>query len=225
MEVSITLSANAGICISVGNDAIWVDALHNKKVPGFSSVAPDLMADIMKSQNFPAPKAICFTHDHPDHYSANLLETAQKQYPLTQTIVPWNTNADHWRVGNMEITGYKLPHDGDRYAELLHYGFLIAVNDKNILIPGDCRLCDPELLRFVDGRNIDLALLNFPWYTLKKARAFVAEHIKPQFTVLYHLPFAKDDCNSYTKIAEISTKNEANAFLLTKPLQKIVLDI
>ena len=225
MEISITLSANAGVCICAGNTAIWVDALHSRKVPGFSSVTPELFANIMKSEKFPAPKAICVTHDHPDHFSADLLDEALKHYASAELILPWTTDADSWCIGNMQITCCKLPHDGDRYADLPHYGFLICVEGKNILIPGDCRLCDPALVTFVGGRTIDLALLNFPWYTLKKARAYVAEHLQPHYTVLYHLPFTIDDCNGYQAVAEKATKGEANTFLLMQPLQQLKLDI
>lgn len=225
MEVSITLSANAGVCICVGNDAIWVDALHNKKVPGFSSVTPELFSEIMNPDRFTAPKAFCFTHGHPDHYSKEMTEIALSRYPDSELILPWESNANCWCIGDIKLTRSRLPHDGDRYAELPHYGFLISVHGKNILIPGDCRLCDPELLRFVDGRNIDLALLNFPWYTLKKARTFVADQLKPRFAILYHLPFVKDDCNGYAEIAANAAKYEGNTFLLTNPLQQIILDI
>ena len=38
----VTLSANAGIALSFGGLRVWVDALHDQKIPGFSTVTPDL---------------------------------------------------------------------------------------------------------------------------------------------------------------------------------------
>ena len=224
MEITVTLSANAGVCICAGNDTVWVDALHSIKLPGFSCISPELFNALMGADKFPAPKAICFTHNHPDHYSAGMVDEALKQYQTAKLILPWTCDADSWRIGNMVITCCKLPHDGDKYANLPHYGYLISVEGKNILIPGDCRLCDPTLLEFVNRRAIDLALLNFPWYTLKKAHAFVAEQLQPRCTVLYHLPFTKDDCNGYRAVAEKTIQAETNAFLLIEPLQQLTLD-
>ena len=48
-KIKITLSANAGVCVEICGKRIWVDALHDTKVPGFSTLdaARQAMAKIL----------------------------------------------------------------------------------------------------------------------------------------------------------------------------------
>ena len=69
MEVTVTLSANAGVVIQCGGYRIWVDALHDQKVDGFSAVDSKLQMDMLKCPAFSDPQYICYTHCHPDHFS------------------------------------------------------------------------------------------------------------------------------------------------------------
>lgn len=38
MSIRVTLSANAGVAIEIGGIRIWVDALHDVQVLGFSTL-------------------------------------------------------------------------------------------------------------------------------------------------------------------------------------------
>ena len=125
-------------------------------------------------------------------------------------------------LGDLQLRFIKLPHDGVQYEGCLHYGILITAGNKHILLPGDCRLSEQKLLQAIDGIEVDLALLNFPWMTLAKARSFVKEHLRPRNLILYHLPFEKDDVNGYLSSAQ-RFANEAK--LLYEPVQEIVLEI
>ena len=57
MKISVTLSANAGVVIEVAGCKIWVDAVHNQHVPGFSSVNEDLFLRLLESSAFAKPAA------------------------------------------------------------------------------------------------------------------------------------------------------------------------
>lgn len=38
MAIRVTLSANAGVSVELGGVRIWIDALHDTRVPGFSTL-------------------------------------------------------------------------------------------------------------------------------------------------------------------------------------------
>jgi len=224
-DVQVTLSANAGISIRIGKHRIWVDALHKDKQPGFSAVTDALYQQILRSDAFKAPDYICITHCHPDHYSESMVQEAAELWPSARLCLP----AQEGTVEDADLTleFIRLPHEGAQYADVLHYGILIRVAGKHILIPGDCETASPALAQAVVDRDIDLAILNFPWVTLSKGRDFLARTMKPKHILLYHLPFAQDDVNGFLKSAQRNAQllAQMDVRLLCKPLQTETVNI
>lgn len=236
MKISVTLSANAGVAIDFGGHRVWVDALHNQKVDGFSAVCPSLQKQMMRSPAFSDPGCICYTHCHPDHFSRELTAEAKTLWPNTKLYLPENMFPEQilvqgqsvsYREGNLTLHFIRLPHEGAQYAGCIHYGILLSLAGKNVLIPGDCQVAADALARAVKDIPIDLALLNFPWATLKKGHSFVREALRPKQTLLYHLPFEADDINGFRQAAEkaLTRENSGDMHLLWNPLQTIDLDI
>lgn len=225
MEVCVTLSANAGISVQIGKHRIWVDVLHEEKQPGFSAVSPSLYQQVLQSAAFAAPDYICVTHCHPDHYSKTMLENAKKLWPNAQLCLP---KQDAYKVKNGELTleFIRLPHEGAQYADVLHYGVVIGLGEKNILIAGDCETASPALMEAVGDRSIDLAILNFPWATLSKGRAFLTQKLKPKHIILCHLPFEEDDVGGFRESARRNAQLlDLDVRLLTEPLQMEIVNI
>lgn len=224
-EVQVTLSANAGVSIQIGKHRIWVDALHEEKQPGFSAVTPELYQKILRSDLFCFPDYICVTHCHPDHYSAAMLNDAKKRWPNAQLCLPGNEAT----VGTKDLTleFIPLPHEGAQYADVLHYGILICAEGKHILIAGDCETASPVLAEAVGERQIDLAILNFPWVTLSKGRAFLTQRLKPKHILLCHLPFEEDDENGFRASAQRNAQllKDLDVRLLSEPLQMQIVNI
>lgn len=236
MKISVTLSANAGVAINFDGHRVWVDALHNQKVDGFSAVCPSLQKQMMRSLAFSDPGCICYTHCHPDHFSEELTASAKALWPeatlylpeqiFQEQILVQGQLANH-REGQLNLHFFRLPHEGAQYAGCVHYGILLSLEEKHILIPGDCQVAADALARAVKDIPIDLALLNFPWATLKKGHSFVREVLRPKQTLLYHLPFEADDINGFRQAAEkaLTRENSGDMHLLWNPLQTIDLDI
>ena len=236
MKVRITLSANAGVAIHMGGHRIWVDALHTMKQPGFSAVDPSLQREMLRCEAFEKPDLILCTHCHPDHFSKPLFKTASKLWPNAKVLLPERHYDDQtliadgefvYACGSLSLRFVRLPHEGQQYADCVHYGILITAGDKTVLIPGDCATAAEELRNAIEGQRIDLALLNFPWLTLKRGQSFVDEVIAPSQIVLYHLPFERDDTCGYREAAKKATekRQKKDALLLCDPLQTIELDI
>ena len=226
---SVTLTANAGVILERNGHVIWVDALHTEQIPGFSTVSPTLWNQMRDT--LPPPELLCFTHCHPDHYSFHLASKARTVWPSAKFILPRRDFDDQILVtgeevrlsdGRMTLRFLRLPHDGPDYQDVPHYGLLLSDEMSNILIAGDCETASTSLLKWLGDLSIDLAILNFPWITLRKGRHCLENVLRPRHLLLCHLPFAEDDINGYLNAAfrAAKTVDLPDVRLLTCPLQR-----
>lgn len=230
---SVTLSANAGICLELDGKPIWIDAVHRHKVEGFSTVSPELWARMCADGSpFRSPELLIFTHRHPDHYSHTLIAEALSRWPQVRVISP----VDEFRgqlvlhgarqdahIGTLELRFFALPHERELYRDTPNYGILISNGAHTILLAGDSEVAAPQLAEAVAGRRIDLAILNFPWLCLQKGRRFLEQTLRPEHLLLFHLPFACDDTQGYRKAAAFLARRAtqpADIRLLLEPMQQ-----
>lgn len=232
----VTLSANAGVALSFGGLRIWVDALHGEKVPGFSTVTPELWAAMRTHPAFAAPDLLFFTHCHPDHFSQPMTREALALWPQAKIVLPESRfpgqalltgRRERVRLPDLTLDFIRLTHEGPRYADKPHYGCILESRGFRVLITGDCKLCAPELAEFLreDG-PVDLAILDFPWLTLPRGRRFVQEHIRPKTLLVCHLPFSGDDIYGYRAAAlkSVPLLEGTDVRLLSKPFQQEILE-
>lgn len=228
---TVALSANAGVSITLGNLRLWIDALHRTHTAEYSSLTPALWTQMQQHPAFAAPDYIIYTHRHPDHYSRTLTQEAKQLWPQAKVILPEAEFDDQLLLSGGSIRfedrgiGFhfmRLPHQGEQYASVPHYGVILSSGDFRILIAGDCRVCSTELARRLESTQISLAILDFPWLTTRGGRKFVEEHIAPKHLFICHLPFAEDDRSGYRLAAEKSTSllpSVPDIRLLESPLQ------
>ena len=230
-NITVTLSANAGIAIRIAGKRIWVDALHSRKAAGFSTVSPALLEKVLEDPAFQTPDAICYTHCHWDHFSREQTKLALARWPEAQVFLPERHfpgqflpegQQPEFSLGDVTLRFLRLPHEGIQYADTVHYGLLILSSEGNVLVSGDCRVAAPELLQALDGVELEAAILDFPWLTLNRGRAFV-ERLQAKQILLYHLPFPEDDVNGYRQSAAKAAERwpRGNASLLWEPLQTV----
>lgn len=232
-NITVTLSANAGVCVDIGGKRIWVDALHSKKVPGFSTVSPELLERLLKEPSFENPDAICYTHCHPDHFSREQTRMALGKWPAAKVFLPQQQfdgqelvegENPEFILGDVKLRFLRLPHEGAQYANVSHYGLLILSSHGNVLLTGDCAVAAPQLQQAVAGITVDVAILDFPWLTLNKGRTAL-ESLQAKQILLNHLPFPEDDANGFLGSAEkaVNRWEKGNVKLLCKPLQTEIL--
>lgn len=232
---TVTLTANAGCVVRLGSRLLLVDALHDRKVDGFSTVTPALweqLAALVEEE----PNALVFTHTHYDHFSPKLTARAREIWPGARVILPeerlpgqrtLSAAREREYLPGVEILFARLPHQGKEYRDVAHYGLVIKSGDFRILFSGDCALAAPELADFVrDAGPIDVAVLPFPWVTTHPGRAFLEQEIRPRVVVVNHLPFGEDDRYGYRKAAArwAGEVRGAKVYLLQEPLETLSLD-
>ncbi len=207
----VTLSANAGVSLVMGQTRIWVDALHREKVPGFSALTPALWARLLEHPAFQPPDLLCFTHCHKDHYDRALVQQAHQLWPHAGLILPepaferqvlLDTPSADICFQGIDLHFFRLPHEGAAYAQTAHYGLLLSQDRFRILITGDCQIAAPALEEALAGQPVDLAVMDFPWLTLPRGRDFLRRVIRPRCLLVCHLPFQDDDRFGYRRAAE-----------------------
>lgn len=234
----MTLIANAGLLIRLGCRTILLDALHDRKVEGWSSVTPERLQRLIALLPEEGPDMIIFTHCHPDHYSQGLAEQAAERWPRAALLLPeQRLSVQQLVCGRLEniflpdltVRFAKVPHESDRYAGVPHYACMLEHDGLSLLFTGDAKLCAPELSDFVEKcGNPDVFTATFPWITLRRGRKFIQEKIHPAYVVIDHLPFAEDDIHRYRaaarKAADSWTEPGSEILLLTEPFRTVTID-
>lgn len=123
--------------------------------------------------------------------------------------------------GGLTIRFLRLPHESAAYAAVPHYGLLISDGTFRVLIAGDCEVASPLLARRLNNVPVDLAILDFPWLTLRKGRQFVETVLRPSHLLICHLPFPENDVNGYADAVRQAMKLSElpDIRILSHPLQ------
>ncbi len=226
----ITLSANAGLSIQTAGSNILVDAFHDEKVNEFSTITTDIYEGMKQMPEFTEPDILIFTHKHRDHYSRRMTDEmlAGRDIPV---IFPEEMDVPGIHVTGKageetEIRFFQLPHDGTGYEHIKQYALLIENEEGRILVGGDTKVGCREMDYLVMNRDIDVAILDFPWTTLKSGRDAICEFVQPKYLAVVHLPFEDDDFSGFrpaTKkgVADIkdSIGYSLDVRIMSEPLQ------
>lgn len=227
----ITLIANSGVMIECNGAKVFSDALHRRKTVNFSTVDENRQRHMISSPEFHNADAMIFTHKHADHYSHFLISQTMKLTPGIKLISPVNEFASqtvlegaqqHIDLGKFSADFIKLKHDGAQYADIPNYGYLLDFGGFTVFNTGDSMLCEEHLPDFLQGKKVDLALMNFPWLTLRKGREFIEQYIKPRHLMFFHIPFEQDNISGFREACFKSLplmSGISDVRLLTEPFQ------
>lgn len=219
-EDYVRLTANAGALIVCGGKKILLDALHRKQTR-FSGVDEGLAGTIIRGEEeFSGIDCMLVTHDHPDHYEENLTRAFLAHHPETTVLTPTALSGE--RVfhltgpegecvfDHVKIRYRRLVHDGEEYAGIVNYGFVVTAGKRTMLMLGDATFDGDSIGKLVGNDRIDTAFLNFPFVTLLRGKRIVREVIRPRQTVIFHLPFVEDDVERYLETTRYIVKKDGD---------------
>lgn len=228
--ISVTLTANAGVILRTQGLAMAVDAFHDRSVPPFSRVSPGLMDALEAAGQLDGLDLILATHIHDDHFSPEVTRRAMAASPAARFAAPEPVfpgqlliagPAAHLRQPGATLDLRRLVHEGPEYRDVPLYGLALTVGTRRLLLPGDST-DHAGLLSLMDGQETDTAILNFPWVTLGKNRAFVDQVLRPKHLLLCHLPFPADDVYGYIPATMRSVeklRNVPDVRVMVQPMQ------
>ena len=223
--MTITCTVNAGLSIACGSLKLLVDPFPTERVGVFSSLAGDMLAQALDAPAFQAPDLVFITHTHRDHYNAAVMQRFLTRWPAARIIMPDNPfpqglllNAPctlRWNGARLRF--FPLTHQGAEYAGTAHFGLLLTVDGMTLLLVGDGVVADESLA----GEMVDIAVLPFPWVSLRRGVTFVDQVIRPKHILVNHLPLPASDVFHYAESAarhsaQISCTSDVqlmNAFL------------
>ena len=232
-QITVALSANAGLSVTINKTRIWIDALPGPTDAGYSCVSDSLWEKMCLSDAFRDPDLICFTHCHKDHFSPLLTAKARGRFPHVPLVLPEQAYADSYLLsGHMVSVPFKdltlkfvrTIHEGEKYADVPHYAVLITAGGRTVLAAGDTQTAGNSLVSFLEAHEIkiDTAILPFPWITLSRGRDCIREDIRPGHLLVCHVPFPEDDINRYREAVSRSLtecRDPADIRILERPLQ------
>ena len=198
----------------MGSTTILIDALPKSKY--YANPSDTLTARIMNGiPPFEGVDYVLVTHDHPDHFNAELISRFLLNHPAAQFIASSGTcsklNGDSItgkdlsgldlelgehqtiRGGGADIVVLRLSHGAD--AGISNLAYVVRSNGYTFVHVGDARLSDnEEYLRRLDWKSYDVDLLFIEFFDHSdETRDIIEKMIKPNYVVLMHIPPGEED--------------------------------
>ena len=207
--MTITCTVNAGLSIACGSRKLLVDPFPTGRVGVFSSLTEDMLAQALDTPAFQSPDLVFITHTHRDHYNAAVMQRFLARWPAARIIMPDNPfprglllNAPcTLRWNGAQLRFFPLTHPGAESAGTAHFGLLLTVDGMTLLLVGDGVVADESLAGILAGETVDVAVLPFPWVSLRRGVAFVDQVIRPKHILVNHLPLPASDVFHYAESA------------------------
>lgn len=212
--LEVTYIANEGFLISMGGTKLLIDALHKTK--NYASPSDTLAAKMIDAiPPFDNVDYVLVTHDHADHFSAEMVSRFLLNHPGAQFIassetcrkLAGNDAADRKRSGidlkmgrhravrgsKAEIVALRLDHSGSR--EISNLAFVVRSNGYTIVHVGDALLAhNEEYLRAFDWSRYTVDLLFIEYFDRSSpAQEIIENLIKPGHVVLMHIPAGEEE--------------------------------
>lgn len=179
---------NAGLYLEKNGFGLLVDGVE-RGAASFLPTPQRTMAEFRnRSSSYHNLQAFAFTHEHPDHYDAEMLASI----PFAGSdncFLPWRAGKESsFQAGPFAIRATAIPHMPFPGTIIHNYAFLINAGESgNILITGDSA-CDPQALSsFIGSFHITHCFLNHTYLSNENGRSWLSE-MNPDHLYLYHVP-------------------------------------
>ncbi len=174
-------TANAGVLLELDDVEILLDGVC-REVGCYPATPPEIRRALAAKP----PRAVLFTHTHPDHFDEEFAGGA---------VLP--NGGQHTRsVGAVRITALPTRHMGK--AEGLHQSFAVQ-GSRCLWFLGDA--APTELKKFAGFPRPDVLLVPYPYVSTPPALRLV-EALLPCQIVLLHLPPRETDPQGLWQIAQ-----------------------
>jgi L-ascorbate metabolism protein UlaG (beta-lactamase superfamily) len=234
--LKVTLIANAGILVEAGGVTVLVDGIHNEGGHPFSKVSPEDIQLMCKGTDiFANLDYLLFTHEHPDHFTPQIVQQYIQCRPVKGFFLPGEHNGSpelkllleelrkraipHWSLGlrpaetqqvvlddGLIVTVIGTRHMGPQYQAVRNDCFLLTLAGRNLLFTGDADPVPDYFAKAMEETAVDVVFVNPLFFNNAKGQEIINELFRPSDVVIYHLPFAQDDTMSFSAQVERDIK-------------------
>jgi len=213
--MKITKIINAGVLIEGANSKVIVDGLVDKEINLWEALSASEI-EKMKSENsiYENIDLLIITHEHEDHFSKDLtceflkihkntkLFTTKKVHELIKSSNLWEAKLDKqiisttpsYRtmafivINGVKITYTHLIHDGEEYENVNQLCIAVEIDGEKVLHLADAAPVKENFEKLPLVKDIDIALLNFPFVTTSFGLSMIRNYIQPKEIYILHLP-------------------------------------
>jgi L-ascorbate metabolism protein UlaG (beta-lactamase superfamily) len=212
--LEVTYIANEGFLVSMGSTKVLIDALPRSKY--YVNPSDSLVARMMNGiPPFDAIDYVLVTHDHPDHFNAEMMSRFLLNHPTAKLIASSETcskliedsiagsgrsgielaRGQHQTIRGekAEIVVLRLDHGAG--TDISNFAFVIRSHGYTFVHVGDARLSyNEEYLRTIDWDSYAVDLLFIEYFDhSSETREIIEKLIKPVHVVLMHIPEGGED--------------------------------
>lgn len=236
-----TLTANSGILVEAEERRFFVDALHHEGDYPFSKVPTQLLQRMNKGDNhFRNVDYIVFSHDHPDHYSPDVVLDYLKFNSVRRLILPRETKDSReerlrqylqekqvplWRLNlqrgekrtyrlekDIFLTAVGIRHMSDLFSHLDCCLLVLSIGKRHIVFLSDCDDGNELDYAFLRELPVTSAFVNPFFFNSTQGRRIITEFIQPKQLFLYHIPFAGEDRSAMRGLVKQAIRKYGSEF-------------
>lgn len=252
--IQATLLANAGILLCYGNTTMLVDGIYGREPHYFSNLKRGVWEQMLQGEApFESIDYLLFTHDHPDHFSAEMIVEFLRERPVKGVFLPDSPviresgldtflaerkipfvclsreagNAAYRVASGVTVRAIPTRHLDKKFQDVQHLCYLLTFGEKSLLFTADA---DYTQERFESIRRffpLRAAFINPLFFGALRHGRFFSGELDTQLTCVYHVPFAGDDPVNMrsTLVRDVAEwpKEKGEIAVLDEAFQRIIL--
>jgi len=238
-RLEVTYIANEGFMVAMGDTKVLIDAFPRSKyyLNPSDTLAAKVMAGIPPFDNV---DYVLVTHDHADHFNAEMMSHFLLNHPAAELIASSVTCSrligdslearrhagidltmgQHRTIrgDKAEIMVLRLDHGGS--ADISNFAYVVRSNGYTMMHVGDARLSyNEEYLRAVDWSSYGVDLLFMEYFDhSSQTQEIIERMMKPKHVILMHIPPGEEDSvrnangNIHPRTVVFGKENETRRF-------------
>lgn len=216
--IDIDLVANAGVLVRGGGLGLLVDGMHDQDGHPFGRVEAGDMARMGRAEGpFERLDYLLFTHEHPDHFTPDLVARHLECRPVKGVFLPApagdpegrarlvrrleERGVPHWTMGpepgstrtvspepGLKVTAVGTRHMGKQFRDVRNDCLLVSLAGMNLLFTGDADHVPEYYEEALRGVALDAAFVNPIFYHNPNGQGIIDDIFRPLELVIYHMP-------------------------------------
>lgn len=238
-EMRVTFIGNAGFLITVGDKKVLIDAFFSGFPPGYTLPFNVKTLLVNAKSPFDQVDLILATHDHADHFSAEMVRQHMQSNPKAVFIsatqaasqltdfgdrviavdpvagTPVNTEANDIQVEAIYLSHGTFP---SGQTEIYNNGYIVTINGTKVFHTGDNAALRDVVQYKLSEQNIDLAFIQHFYLRNSASRGILDSDIGAKYVFPIHYKYTTPEYNR-----EVVLFNYPDAVVFNQELESWIM--